>query len=166
MGILDTFTVDIDDLGSLALFDPTNVDHQRKAAMALNAAAKKARAWAKEEMLKDVAFPKAYLEGQESRLYVSKFATADSLESAVTGRARATSLARFSPDREIGLAKRSKAGVVLRVKPGRTTNIPHSWLIKLNRGEDQEGGFNIGLAMRLRPGETVKNKYKQRNNFV
>ena len=51
----------------------------------------------------------------------------------------------------------------LRVKPGRTTVIPNAFLIPLKSGSaDIETKANLGLAVRLRPGERLRNKKSSR----
>lgn len=105
-----------------------------------------------------VAFPASYLTGQEARLRISKQASNDDLEGVITGRQRATSLARFSKDRNPSTARR-KGGVNVEVKPGEARFMKGAFLVKLKRGSEKtDTQFNLGLAIRLKPGERIRNK--------
>lgn len=109
----------------------------------------------KDEMTKDVAFPAGYLTGD--RLQVAKRATNSNLEAVILGRKRATSLARFVSGGAIVGSKRP--GVSVRVKRGRTTYLKAAFLVRLKSGTSlSEDKYNVGLAVRIKPGETIKNK--------
>src|SRR5690606_23345924 len=62
---------------------------------AINASADRARKLGADEIRSQINFPGSYLRGADSRLTVTKRASAANLEAVVTGRRRATSLARF-----------------------------------------------------------------------
>ena len=96
----------------------------------------------------EVAFPRGYLDSPD-RLEVSRKATRGSLEAVVTGRDRPTSLARFAPGHTPENTR--KGGVTVQVKRGRTQHLKKAFLVRLNNG-------NIGLAVRLKQGETLRNK--------
>lgn len=100
-----------------------------------------------------IAFPAGYLDDPR-RLRVSKLATENDLEAAIFARQRPTSLARFSSG-TIG-----KAGVQVNVNRGATRKIGRAFLIRLpqGRGPVTDEAFNLGLAIRLRPGERVTGK--------
>ena len=100
----------------------------------------------KKDMRDQVVFPSGYLEGE--RLKVSRKAARGSLEAVIRGRDRATSLARFAPGQTIGNTR--NRGVRVTVQKGKTQVLRKAFLIGLKNG-------NTGLAVRLRPGETVRN---------
>lgn len=107
----------------------------------------------REEIQRQVNFPLGYLD--DDRLGVSKRATGASLEAIVRGRNRPTSLARFAPGASLG----STSVISLTVKPGKTTTMRRAFLVKLPQGTaSTEDKFNIGLAVRLKAGETLRNK--------
>lgn len=102
----------------------------------------------KRDVMSQVAFPAGYLD-LESRLGVTRKATRNSLEGVITGRDRATSLARFAPG-QTPQNNRGR-GVTVAVKRGKAKHLKRAFLVTLNNG-------NIGLAVRLKPGETLRNK--------
>lgn len=100
-----------------------------------------------------VAFPPGYLTDPK-RFRISKFATEGDLEAAVTARQRPTSLARFSSG-SVG-----RPGVRVQVARGASREMGRAFLVRLpqGRGPVTDEAFNLGLAIRLRPGERVSNK--------
>lgn len=111
---------------------------------------------ARQSILDEIAFPKDYLNA--SRLGVTKRATDASLEAVITGRKRATSLARFAaPGTPIG--NTGGSGVRVRVKAGKSTVIRRAWLVRLKAGASlTEDNYNVGFALRVNPGEKIANK--------
>jgi hypothetical protein len=104
-----------------------------------------------EELEKQVAFPVGYL--NPSRLFVSERARDDSLEAAITGRQTPTSLARFAGAATFG----QKGGVTVTVRPGAPRKLERAFLVRLRQGTRSTAqGFNTGLAVRVRPGETLR----------
>lgn len=99
------------------------------------------------EILDEIAFPRDYL--TTDRLAITKFAKAGDLESVITARHRPTSLARFAQGQALG--SRARIGVKVQVKRGQTQSLRNAWLVKLKNN-------NIGLAVRVKPGETFGNK--------
>lgn len=100
----------------------------------------------KKDMRDQVVFPAGYLEGD--RLSVRRKATRGSLEAVIRGRDRPTSLARFAPGQTIGNTR--NRGVRVTVEKGKTQVMRRAFLIGLRNG-------NTGLAVRLRPGERLRN---------
>jgi hypothetical protein len=101
------------------------------------------------------------------RLGITSRAKNEQLRVVVTGRHRATSLARFakgqSPVSNVGVQNSARQrGVRVKVKAGGATKtIRSGFLVKLNRGSAGiRDGFNVGLAVRLKPGERLLNKTK------
>ena len=110
---------------------------------------------ARREMESQVAFPPGYL-NDKSRFQITKFATEDDLEARVRARQRATSLARFSTGGAVG-----RTGVRVQVARGRTREMGRAFIIRLPQGRAAlvDGGpANLGLAIRLKPGEAILNK--------
>ena len=145
-------TVASDDLEGLAEYFRTAADAAVPAMrMAINdVATRGGMAIIRKEMTDQIAFPTGYLSGD--RIGVTKRATNANLEAVITGRKRATSLARFTSARSVN----QKGGVSVRVSKGRTTYLKQAWLVRLKKGASlDEDNYNIGLAIRLRPGEKV-----------
>jgi hypothetical protein len=108
---------------------------------------------ARMQMNSEINFPTGYL--NKDRLYVDKLATNADLEAVITGRDRATSLARFATSGSVG----SRGGVTVSVSKGSSTSLKKAFLVKLRQGKTMDGStFNVGLAIRLGPGETIQNR--------
>lgn len=103
-----------------------------------------------------VDFPDGYVD--MDRLGITGRATNDNLRVVVTGRQRATSLARFAQGQTIANTRRK--GVKVRVKKGGASqNMDRAFLVRLKRGSSSDrDNYNLGLAIRLEPGERLKNK--------
>lgn len=100
----------------------------------------------KKDMRDQVNFPSGYLEGD--RLKVTRRASRGSLEAVIRGRDRATSLARFTSGQT---PKNTRGqGVRVSVQRGQTKLLRQAFLVNLKNG-------NIGLAVRLKPGERLQN---------
>lgn len=109
------------------------------------------------KMYSEVNFPKGYLSGD--RLRVSKLAKEEDLEGIIVGRKRATSLARFAaPGTPLGSAPGRVVKVA--VRNGSARYLRNAWLVRLKSGAKSitEDNFNIGLAVRVRPGDKLSNK--------
>lgn len=109
-----------------------------------------------DEMYADVNFPKNYLKGD--RLAVTELATENKLVGAIKARKRATSLARFAaPGTPLG--SRAGAQVRVMVNAGQGVTLRNAWLVRLRKGASlTEDNYNIGLAVRLHPGEKLNKK--------
>lgn len=155
----DTFVVAVSGLDALRAGlekYPANID--RIQSMAINEVAAWARAEAGREIREQANFPRNYLTGRDGRLYIKKRAKAGDTEAIITGRQRATSLARFSNTRDIGIARR-RGGVNVEVKPGVSKFMKGAFLMRLRAGNTlTDTQHNLGLAIRLKPGERVRNK--------
>lgn len=120
--------------------------------MTVNGTATYAHSTARDQMLAEVNFPAGYLRGSSSRLKVSQKASDDNLEAIITGRADATSLARFVT------SSSRKGGVnVQTLKGGGPKNIKGGFLIPLRKGSTDLG--NRGLAVRT-DGSKPRGSYK------
>lgn len=126
------------------------------AAQAINKVARDQRAEAARRITDQVNLPKSYVSPAGGRLVVSQQAQKENLEARITARGRPTSLARFSRGTP------GKAGVTVEVKPGQTSFMRRAFLIRLPQGSTlTDSRFNLGLAIRLRPGERLQNKVRQ-----
>lgn len=144
------YVIAVDGLESLTDIDNLDDAIILAAQRAINKTADQARTSAARDIRQQVNFPARYLSGKEGRLSVSKRASARNLEAMITGRDRPTSLARFAKDPDPAAARR-RGGVSVQVQPGQTKFMKGAFLMQLRGG-------NIGLAIRLKEGETVKNK--------
>lgn len=133
--------------GLASLEDIENLDPRilANARKAINKTADRTRTRSDREIREQLAFPARYL---GTRLTVSSKATGASLQAVISGRDRPTSLARFVKNRN---QAPGKAGVTVQVGAGRTKQMNSAFLMKLKGG-------NLGLAVRLKKGESVTNK--------
>lgn len=96
--------------------------------------------------------------GQNPRLGVSQFASATNLEATVTGRDRPTSLARFSRS-SVRFGRQRLSPTVKVDKGAGGGRVKGSFFVKLRRGTQMDGeSYNVGLAVRLKPGERIPGK--------
>lgn len=117
------------------------------------------------EILGEVNFPKGYLKGD--RFGPTRFAKPNNLEGVITARKRATSLARFAaPGTALGSATRT--GVRIKVSStGGSTYMRNAWLVRLRKGASlTEDQYNVGLAVRVRPGERISGKYTSHQSWL
>jgi L-asparaginase II len=156
-----TVSVIVDGLGNFARYVAQLPEITRKAArLAINDVADDARAKIIPDAIEaQVAFPAGYLDGDD-KLAVTQRATDTNLEAQITARQRATSLARFAPGAVLGA--RGQAGVQVTVTPGQPINLKRAFLVRLRRGASlAQDNFNVGLAVRLAPGQTLRNRRDQ-----
>ncbi|AOR76573.1 hypothetical protein [Novosphingobium resinovorum] len=126
---------------------------RRNAVRAVNYAAGRSRTRTAKEMRDQVNFPASYLRGDDSRLAL-RTAKGFGDEASITGRFRPTSLARFATR-----GRPSKPGVTFEVTPGKATRSKRMFLIRLPAGRSGvDTKSNMGVAIRLKPGETIDNK--------
>lgn len=98
----------------------------------------------------EVQFPAGYV---DDKINIDQRATPTRLVASVVGRQRPTSLARFATSGTVG----GKGGVTVRVKGG-AKHMSEGFLVRLNQGAGIEDGYNVGLAIRLKPGMTINKK--------
>lgn len=155
------FAVFIDGVEADLLGDLDSDKRRLAAVRALNKIARDTRAKAARMIREQVNFPVRFLSERDRRFYVAKQATKSSMEAVIRAQGRATSLAQFvrGPAKPGG-----KGGVYVEVSPGRARFMRRAFLIKLPQGSSPvtDTKFNLGLAIRLRPGETLKNKIEAR----
>jgi hypothetical protein len=101
---------------------------------------------------KEVDFPTGYL--NDSRFGFDQRAKPSNLTASLIARQRPTSLARFATSGSIG----SKGGVRVKVaKEGGGGYFKSAFLIRLRAGGSLDDG-NVGLAIRLKPGQTLNKR--------
>lgn len=116
---------------------------------------RKGMALLRDKIQEQTAFPPGYFK-LPKRLYVKQRAYNDNLEGIIEARGRATSLARFVQGNP-GL--RGKQGLKVQVNPGAFKAMPGAFLLRLNAGAGKtQDNFNIGLAVRLKPGQTLNKR--------
>jgi len=153
----EAYVVAVDGLSALRTLDEIPNDVKRAALQAINKTVTRTRASSARTMREQVNFPARYLSGQDGRLAITRKATQDNLEGEITGRFRATSLARFVTSGTVG----RRTGVRVEVAPGFAKFMRRAFLIRLRAGSgDVDTKSNLGLAMRLKPGERPENKKK------
>lgn len=154
----DTYVVAVDGLEQLRDILDLPEAMLLKARQAINTTARRTRAAAAKEIRKQVDFPARYLsDSQNGRLSISQYASQKSLEAKISGRERPTSLARFA--RGTPESTRKAGGVSVGVKPGSSKWMGKAFLIRLPQGSTlTDTQYNLGLAMRLKPGESIQNK--------
>lgn len=100
---------------------------------------------------REIDFPAGYV--NDDRLYFAQHATPTRLEASVIGRQRATSLARFASG-----SPGQKGGVTVRVKNG-SKFMKSAFLVRLKSGTAlSDDHYNVGLAIRLQPGQALNKK--------
>lgn len=153
------YIVAVEGIQSLAEFDQLDDQIKRKASMTVNATLRKARTWGGAKMRDQINFQVSYLTGSSGNLKITQNATPGNPKGVLQGRGRATSLARFADKRVVPTGRQN--GVTVSVKPDGARHMRNAFLVKLNAGPSfSEDNYNIGLAIRLKPGETIKNKKK------
>lgn len=132
---------------------------RRSARLAINSVtSRKAVPQMRRAMREEAAFPKGYLE-DKNRFGQQKRATDNDLTASIVARFRPTSLARFSSDSPEGA--RRTGGVRVKVNAtGGAKRIGGAFFVRLRRGGDTSDGFNLGLAIRLKPGQTLRGRKK------
>lgn len=128
---------------------------------AINKSARDTLAESRRRVLEQVAFPARYLSSPDrtgrERLGITKQATREDQEAIITGRQRPTSLARFVQGNPV--PGRKNQNIRIQVSPGATRGSRRIFPIRLKAGSQlTETQFNLGLAIRLKEGETITNK--------
>lgn len=156
---MSEFAVFAEGLSDLESFADLKRDIRLAATRAINKVARDKRSRAARTIRSEVNFPASYVAPGQKRLYVSKQANRGDLEARITARGRPTSLARFAQN----TGKTGKPGVYVQVAPGKSRYMKRAFLIKLPQGASlTDTQFNLGLAIRLRRGETLQNKVSAR----
>lgn len=145
-------------LNTASLTDDIGPSVQRSAIRAVNKTLGRTRTRADRGIRDQVAFTASYLAPSAGRLVVDKKARASDISGTVTGRARPTSLARFTNAKLRGRGQGANGGVKVKVKPtGVARFLSGAFVIPLRSGQDGSLG-NTGLA--IRSDEKPKGAYK------
>lgn len=147
--------INLDDLASF--FEEQPAIARKSAQIAVNDTTRGSMTPLKRKMSQQVAFPPGYL--NEDRFGIRKFATEADLSATITARHRPTSLARFARGQNEGTAAR-RGGIKVRVNSGGAKFLRGAFFVNLRRGNDTADGFNLGLAVRLKPGEALRGRRK------
>ena len=133
---------------------------KRAASKAINTITRNKRTRAAKLIRDEVNLPASYVAPGGKGLWVSQMASPGNLQGKITARGRATSLARFVTNN----AREGKPGVVVEVAPGKARFMKRAFMIRLpgQAGSTDRGRANMGLAIRLRPGERLANKTSAR----
>lgn len=132
-----------DELGDYFERMPGVADHA--AQLAINDTARgTAMQLARQQMMEEINFTPAYL---KERLSIEKYAKRNDLEAIISGRDRPTSLARFATNGRAG----QRGNIRVEVEKGSTKVLKKAFILNLKSG-------NLGLAIRLAPGEKMMNK--------
>lgn len=129
---------------------------ERAAYRAINFTADRARTDSADLIRKQINFPASYLNPSKGRLVVTSRAGPGDLQAMITGRHRATSLARFV----VGNPTPRKMGVNVAVKPGKTVEMANAFVMELRGGGGIDTAKNLGLAVRVEKGKAPDKAYK------
>lgn len=147
------YAVFVEGIDNLRFAESMSANIELAAQRAINRTADRTRTESARRIRKEVAFPAAYLNPSAGRLTVARRAGQGSLEAVIRGQFRPTSLARFVVGTPRG------GGVSVMVEPGMARFMRRAFLVRLRQGSGSvETKANKGLAIRLRPGETLENK--------
>lgn len=130
-------------------FDELPLVAAKAASIAINEVANRSGlAIMRKDIETQIAYPSGYLNSAD-KLGVTKRASPTSLQAVITAKDRPTSLARFATNRT---PERNRGNpVTVQVKRGKRLQLKKVFLVRLKSG-------NVGLAVRLKPGETLNNK--------
>lgn len=143
---------DLSSLLDLEKFLDAAPDNTRKAAsMAMNdVLGGQGLARFRKAVAAEVQFPPGYV---DDKINIDQKASPTNLVASITGRQRPTSLARFATSGVVG----GKGGVTVRVKGG-AKFMKGAFLVRLNQGSSNDDGYNVGLAVRLKEGQTLNKR--------
>lgn len=149
------FEITFDGRADIGTLDATAV--RRAASRALNRVARDTRSEVAKRVREEINLPASYVSPSSGRLSTLPPATPDFLQTGVEAARRNTSLARFvSAKRRLG-----RSGVAVNVKPGQSAFLERAFLLPLPQGfgPTTDGPKNLGLAIRLRKGETLSSTF-------
>lgn len=106
---------------------------------------------ARKQIYAEVNYPAGYL---DDRLNVEQWSTPTQLAAIIKGRDRPTSLAQFATAAAPTASSKFVPVLGLEVHPGAVKQTNRTFLVNLRRGVSPTG--NVGLAIRLRPGERMQ----------
>lgn len=141
------YVLAVEGLSSLDNIEKLPENVVRAARNAINRVTDKARTQASRDIREQVNLSASYL---AQRLSVRKRAVGRNLEAMIQGSDQPVSLARFATSRNPSAARKA-GGVKVQVSPGSTKFMERAFLMQLRNG-------NLGLALRLKDGEQLRNK--------
>ncbi|MEP2533554.1 hypothetical protein [Shimia sp.] len=141
------YVVAVEGLAALD-FDEVPERVKKFASRAINTTARRYRTKSAKAMREQIAFPARYLTGAaDGRLRIPRFASPEDLSATIRGRGRPTSLATFVRGPKV----HGRKAPTVEVAAGRREKMNRAFLMNLRNG-------NLGLAVRLAPGEKIENK--------
>lgn len=154
---MSAYVAIVEGLDELSDLENIPEKYLRAARMAVNRTTDRTRTASARAIREQINFPARYLDPAGGRLEVTQRATNANLEAKITGRTRATSLARFSSGAEPG-----QPGVNLQIKAGGGARfLPRAFAIRLRAGTaNLDTKSNLGLAVRTANGEKPRGAYK------
>lgn len=130
---------------------------KRAQMLAVNKTARDGRAMFARDVRDQVNLPASYVSANNKRLFIAQQASPFRTEAIIRAGGRPTSLARYA--RNPTSSKRGQ-GAVVEVAPGRARFMRRAFFLRLPQGSTLTNTqFNLGLAIRLRPGERIENKH-------
>lgn len=129
--------------------------------LAVNDAARFAARLGSSKIRQEVAFSRTYIgaaTNPNARLRIKRVAKGDDLVAVISARSRATSLARFARGTPSFGRQRTPPRVRVATQ-GASRKLPGAFFVKLRSGPSlNEDNYNVGLAVRLKPGQRIRNK--------
>lgn len=127
--------------------------------MAINTAARDARVMLARDVRDQVKLPARAVSPSGRRLYVAQKASVSRPEAIIRASGRPTSLAQYSS----GPKSQNARGAIVEVKPGHARLMRKAFYMRLpGGGGEVDTKYNLALAVRLRPGEAMRNKMTAR----
>lgn len=127
--------------------------------MAINTVARDGRSMLARDVRDQVKLPAKAVSPQGKRLYVAQKATQTHREAIIRATGRPTSLAQYTT----GPKSKNTEGVMVEVKPGHARLMRRAFYMRLPAGATStDTKYNLGLAVRLRPGEALRRKLTAR----
>lgn len=127
--------------------------------MAINTVARDGRSMLARDVRDQVKLPAKAVSPQGKRLYVAQKATQTRREAIIRATGRPTSLAQYTT----GPKSKNTEGVMVEVKPGHARLMRRAFYMRLPAGATStDTKYNLGLAVRLRPGEALRRKLTAR----
>jgi len=152
----DRYVAVIEGLSSMEQVRGLESDIQTAAFRAINDTAAWGRTQIQRKIESEINLPPGYLKPSTGRLTVTQKAQKSRLEAIVSARGRPTSLARFVVGNP---SPGARGGVTVEVRKGVKKTMARGFVIRLRSGSElTETKFNLGLAIRLKPGERLDNK--------
>jgi hypothetical protein len=149
-----TFDIELKGLDVIDTVKNLSKDIPLIAVQTVNKTADRTRTFSARKIREQVSFPASYLNPSAKKLYVAKKATKTNISATIKASGRPTSLARFTTG-----GRFNKRGITVQVSPGRTKQMGNAFLMRLKSGSASiDTRSNLGVAIRLRNGEVLRNK--------